>query len=117
MNDRVVSYTFGADKVSEFLKKHDLELVCRAHQVVEDGYEFFADRQLVTIFSAPNYCGLLQCPLVGVLGNAGYLTCNLEALKARDGSILQWDGSKLKNSVAASRASFMIENGIPWFIT
>ena len=26
-------------------------------QVVEDGYEFFAKRQLVTIFSAPNYCG------------------------------------------------------------
>lgn len=26
-------------------------------QVVEDGYEFFANRQLVTIFSAPNYCG------------------------------------------------------------
>jgi serine/threonine-protein phosphatase PP1 catalytic subunit len=25
--------------------------------VVEDGYEFFARRQLVTIFSAPNYCG------------------------------------------------------------
>ena len=26
-------------------------------KVVEDGYDFFADRQLVTIFSAPNYCG------------------------------------------------------------
>jgi hypothetical protein len=26
-------------------------------QVVEDGYEFFAKRQLVTVFSAPNYCG------------------------------------------------------------
>jgi serine/threonine-protein phosphatase PP1 catalytic subunit len=25
--------------------------------VVEDGYEFFAKRQLVTLFSAPNYCG------------------------------------------------------------
>lgn len=56
-NDRGVSFTFGPDKVSEFLRKHDLDLICRAHQVVEDGYEFFADRQLVTIFSAPNYCG------------------------------------------------------------
>ena len=27
------------------------------NQVVEDGYEFFAKRQLVTLFSAPNYCG------------------------------------------------------------
>lgn len=39
------------------MKKHDLDLVCRAHQVVEDGYEFQSERQLVTIFSAPNYCG------------------------------------------------------------
>lgn len=56
-NDRGVSYTFGADVVSKFLVKHDFDLIVRAHQVVEDGYEFFADRQLVTIFSAPNYCG------------------------------------------------------------
>eukprot|EP00310_Coccolithus_braarudii_P006856 CAMPEP_0183358902 /NCGR_PEP_ID=MMETSP0164_2-20130417/50688_1 /TAXON_ID=221442 /ORGANISM="Coccolithus pelagicus ssp braarudi, Strain PLY182g" /LENGTH=407 /DNA_ID=CAMNT_0025532903 /DNA_START=84 /DNA_END=1308 /DNA_ORIENTATION=+ len=56
-NDRGVSYTFGADVVADFLDKHDLDLVCRAHQVVEDGYEFFAKRQLVTVFSAPNYCG------------------------------------------------------------
>jgi len=56
-NDRGVSFTFGADVVSKFLQRHDLDLVCRAHQVVEDGYEFFANRQLVTVFSAPNYCG------------------------------------------------------------
>jgi len=56
-NDRGVSYTFGEDVVSKFLQKHDFDLIVRAHQVVEDGYEFFADRQLVTVFSAPNYCG------------------------------------------------------------
>jgi len=56
-NDRGVSFTFGPDVVASFLKRHDLDLICRAHQVVEDGYEFFARRQLVTIFSAPNYCG------------------------------------------------------------
>ncbi|MEQ2205397.1 Serine/threonine-protein phosphatase PP1-alpha catalytic subunit, partial [Xenoophorus captivus] len=66
-NDRGVSFTFGADVVAKFLHKHDMDLICRAHQlvitvvfspkVVEDGYEFFAKRQLVTLFSAPNYCG------------------------------------------------------------
>lgn len=52
-----MSYTFGHDVIADFLARHGLDLVCRAHQVVEDGYEFQADRQLVTIFSAPNYCG------------------------------------------------------------
>ena len=32
-------------------------LMVHLWQVVEDGYEFFAKRQLVTLFSAPNYCG------------------------------------------------------------
>jgi len=56
-NDRGVSFTFGGDVVENFLKRHEFDLIVRAHQVVEDGYEFFAKRQLVTVFSAPNYCG------------------------------------------------------------
>jgi len=56
-NDRGVSFTFGSDIVSAFLRRHDLDLIVRAHQVVEDGYEFFSQRNLVTVFSAPNYCG------------------------------------------------------------
>ncbi|CAD7948210.1 unnamed protein product [Amoebophrya sp. A120] len=55
-NDRGVSYIFGPDVVQAFVRKHELDLICRAHQVVEDGYEFFAKRQLITLFSAPNYC-------------------------------------------------------------
>jgi len=32
-NDRGVSFTFGEDIVAQFLHKHDLDLICRAHQV------------------------------------------------------------------------------------
>lgn len=53
-NERGVSYCFGKKVIMEFLAKHDFDLVCRAHMVVEDGYEFFTDRVLVTVFSAPN---------------------------------------------------------------
>lgn len=56
-SDRGVSYCFGEDVTTKFLDRHDLDLICRAHQVVEDGYEFQANRQVVTVFSAPNYCG------------------------------------------------------------
>ena len=56
-NDRGVSCTFNEAVLKNFLEKNDLDLLCRAHQVVEDGYEFFGNRQLVTVFSAPNYCG------------------------------------------------------------
>jgi len=54
---RGVSYQFGHDIIETFLRSHDFDLICRAHQVVEDGYEFQANRSLVTVFSAPNYCG------------------------------------------------------------
>lgn len=56
-NTRGASYTFGQDVVVDICQKLDLDLICRAHQVVQDGYEFFANRRLVTVFSAPHYCG------------------------------------------------------------
>jgi diadenosine tetraphosphatase ApaH/serine/threonine PP2A family protein phosphatase len=37
-NDRGVSFTFGADVVSKFLNRHDLDLICRAHQVYSIRY-------------------------------------------------------------------------------
>lgn len=56
-NERGVSYCFGKGIINEFLTRYDMDLICRAHMVVEDGYEFWNDRTLVTVFSAPNYCG------------------------------------------------------------
>ncbi|MCP3667181.1 MAG: hypothetical protein GY696_32595 [Gammaproteobacteria bacterium] len=53
---RGISNNFGADVVEGFCKKLKIDIIVRAHQVVQDGFQFFANKQLVTIFSAPNYC-------------------------------------------------------------
>ena len=72
-NERGISYTFSKDVVREFCEKNDLDLICRAHQVVEEGYEFFSDMRLVTIFSAPNYMGEFD-------NNGGILSINEDLL-------------------------------------
>ncbi|XP_065943944.1 serine/threonine-protein phosphatase PP1-beta catalytic subunit [Magallana gigas] len=82
-NDRGVSFTFGGDVVSKFLNRHDLDLVCRGHQVVEDGYEFFAKRQLVTIFSAPNYCNEFD-NAAAMMSVDESLMCSFQILKPAD---------------------------------
>ena len=57
-----------------------MELIVRAHQVVEDGYEFQAGRQLVTIFSAPNYCGEFDNAGAMMLVSAD-LVCSFKVLR------------------------------------
>ncbi|CAL1695740.1 unnamed protein product [Somion occarium] len=59
-NERGVSYCFGKAIINDFLIRYDMDLICRAHMVVEDGYEFWNERTLVTVFSAPNYCGVFR---------------------------------------------------------
>ncbi|CAA3007053.1 Serine/threonine-protein phosphatase PP1 isozyme 9 [Olea europaea subsp. europaea] len=80
-SDRGVSCTFGPDVVAQFLEKNDLDLICRGHQVVEDGYEFFAKRRLVTIFSAPNYGGDFD-NAGALLSVDESLVCSFEILKS-----------------------------------
>ena len=79
-NDRGVSVIFGEKIVQDFNKKNDLDLIIRAHQVVDDGYEFFAQRQLITIFSAPNYCGEFDNS-AGIMIIDDSLTCSLQVLR------------------------------------
>ncbi|KAG5456755.1 MAG: Metallo-dependent phosphatase-like protein, partial [Olpidium bornovanus] len=139
-NERGVSYCFGRTIIEDFLRRHDFDLVCRAHMVVEgtslsllvfewwlaeylfysfvfffflyfccrvcgstgsagqpysckipilltgnfldvaDGYEFFDNRSLVTVFSAPNYCG--EFDNFGAVMCVGEdLLCSFELLK------------------------------------
>ncbi|PAV71721.1 hypothetical protein WR25_12026 [Diploscapter pachys] len=77
---RGVSYTFGEDVVMEAVKRLDIDLVARAHQVVQDGYEFFANRRMVTIFSAPHYCGQFDNAAAFMQVNES-LVCSFQILR------------------------------------
>ncbi|KOG96140.1 protein-serine/threonine phosphatase [Saccharomyces eubayanus] len=79
-NDRGVSYTFSKRNVLDFCAKFKFDLVIRGHMVVEDGYEFFARKKLVTVFSAPNYCGEFQ-NWGAVMSVTTGMMCSFELLK------------------------------------
>jgi serine/threonine-protein phosphatase PP1 catalytic subunit len=83
-NDRGVSYVFGSDVVENFVKKHNLDVVVRAHQVVADGFEFFGPRKLITLFSAPNYCGEFDNAAAMLVVDAS-LVCSFKVLRPVEG--------------------------------
>jgi len=56
ISPRGAGYTFGQDISEQFNHNNGLSLVCRAHQLVMEGYNWCHEKNVVTIFSAPNYC-------------------------------------------------------------
>ncbi|KDN38326.1 phospho protein phosphatase PPZ [Tilletiaria anomala UBC 951] len=94
-NERGVSYCFGKAVIQQFLGQYDFDLICRAHMVVEDGYEFWNERTLVTIFSAPNYCGEFD-NFGAVMSVSEDLLCAFELLKPLDGAALKKEMAKNK---------------------
>ena len=67
--------------VRQFCRQFDFDLVVRAHQVVENGYEFLdGSRRLVTVFSAPNYCGEFNNAGALMIVNEN-LMCSFQVLK------------------------------------
>lgn len=53
---RGIAYSFGSDISKSFAHHNDLSCICRAHQLMMNGYEKIHEDKVTTIFSAPNYC-------------------------------------------------------------
>jgi len=102
-DDRGVSWCFGKAPIVNFLKHHDLDLVCRSHMVVEGGYEFFGNKSLVTVFSAPNYCGEFDnCG--ATMSVSEDLLCNFNLLRPFDAKKENKQMRKAKESTKTEKA-------------
>jgi len=56
LSPRGAGYLVGEDVVAQFNNTNKLDLICRAHQLVMEGYKLMFKDTLVTVWSAPNYC-------------------------------------------------------------
>jgi len=88
---RGAGFLFGEDITSRWNLKNGLSLTVRAHQLVMEGYNYAHQNQLLTIFSAPNYCYRCgnQAAIMEVDDNFGMLIQQFEAAPRKKGSQIQ----------------------------
>jgi len=81
ISPRGAGYLFGADVVHKYNHNNGLVLIARAHQLVMEGYKEIFEKQLVTVWSAPNYC--YRCGNVAaILEVDDHLTRNYKIFEA-----------------------------------
>ncbi|EYB93418.1 hypothetical protein Y032_0182g876 [Ancylostoma ceylanicum] len=99
-----VQLVFGKTAVNNFCSSLKIDMICRAHQCVTDGYEFFADRKCLTLFSAPCYCGELDNQ-AAVLQVGSRLECRVLTFKKEVKPAATPRGVSCEDGYAALRTS------------
>jgi len=100
MSPRGAGWIFGGRVTKEFNHLNGLELIARAHQLVQEGYKYwFPEQSLVTVWSAPNYC--YRC------GNVASIMSLNEDLERE---------FKIFNAVPESSKSVNPRNVLPYFL-
>ncbi|XP_022716829.1 uncharacterized protein LOC111275641 isoform X3 [Durio zibethinus] len=56
LSPRGAGFLFGGSVVTSFNHTNNIDYICRAHQLVMEGYKWMFNNQIVTVWSAPNYC-------------------------------------------------------------
>lgn len=56
LSPRGAGFLFGGGVVTTFNHANNIDYICRAHQLVMEGYKWMFNNQIVTVWSAPNYC-------------------------------------------------------------
>ncbi|MQM19272.1 hypothetical protein Taro_052273 [Colocasia esculenta] len=56
LSPRGAGFLFGGNVVTSFNHTNNIDFICRAHQLVMEGYKWMFNNQIVTVWSAPNYC-------------------------------------------------------------
>ncbi|KAI7744636.1 hypothetical protein M8C21_001245, partial [Ambrosia artemisiifolia] len=56
LSPRGAGFLFGGSVVTSFNHTNNIDYICRAHQLVMEGFKWMFNNQIVTVWSAPNYC-------------------------------------------------------------
>ena len=70
VSPRGAGFLFGSDVVAQFNDTNGLDMICRAHQLVMEGYKWHFNNTVLTVWSAPNYCYRSVTHLLVLLSHA-----------------------------------------------
>ncbi|VEU22836.1 DEKNAAC103911 [Brettanomyces naardenensis] len=98
ISPRGAGWLFGAKVAREFNHINNLQLIARAHQLVMEGFRYhFPDKDVVTVWSAPNYC--YRCGNVAsVMKVDDHLNINFQIFSAVPDDTLMMNPSKNQKS-------------------